>query len=99
MLVKNPKANHPLPINFGQHVVPYKDRSDACHMNTEPKLTASQIKQLANIVSEMLDKQSITREQVDDRCCLLFEDIAGLELLTDTEKQETIDEIWKYITD
>jgi len=68
-------------------------------MKTLPPLTAKQIKQLANIVWEISDGQSKTREQIDELCCSLLEDIAGLELLTDTEKQEITDEIWKYITD
>lgn len=80
-------------------VVTYKDRSETYSMNTLPPLTTEQIKQLASIVWEILDRQKTTRDQVDELCWSFFDDIAGLELLTDTKKQEITDEIWKYITD
>lgn len=80
-------------------VVPYKDRSETYPMNTLPLMTTEQIKQLASIVWEILDGQKTTRVQVDELCWSFFDDIAGLELVTDTQKQEITDEIWQYITD
>ena len=80
-------------------VVPYKDRSETYPMNTLPPMTTEQIKQLASIVWEILDEQKTTRVQVDELCWSFFDDIAGLELVTDTQKQEITDEIWQYITD
>ena len=68
-------------------------------MNTLPLMTTEQIKQLASIVWEILDGQKTTRVQVDELCWSFFDDIAGLELVTDTQKQEITDEIWQYITD
>ena len=80
-------------------VVPYRNRLETYSMNTLPTLTTEQIKQLASIVCEILDEQKTTRDQVDELCWSFFDDIAGLELLTDTKKQEITDEIWKHITD
>lgn len=68
-------------------------------MNTLPPMTTEQIKQLASIVWEILDGQKTTRVQVDELCWSFFDDIAGLELVTDTKKQEIADEIWQYIKD
>lgn len=68
-------------------------------MNTLPTMTTEQIKQLVSIVCEVLDGKKTTRDQVDELCWSFFDDIAGLELLTDTKKQEITDEIWKHITD
>jgi hypothetical protein len=78
-------------------VVPYRDRLETYSMNTLPTLTTKQIKQLASIVCEILDEQKTTRIQVDELCWCLFDDIAGLEHITDTKKQEITDEIWRYI--
>jgi len=65
-------------------------------MNDEYKLSQYQISELAKLVSELAD-QPFTIEQVSEICLSLFDDIAGLELLTPSEQQELIHDIWSGI--
>lgn len=65
-------------------------------MRDEIKLSKQQISELAKLVIEVAE-QPINIEQVSDICLAIFDDIAGLELLTASEQQELIHDIWSDI--
>ena len=66
-------------------------------MTTQNLLTSDQLIQLSELVLELLDNQPLSRELVDELSCMLLDDIAGCECATETEIQETTNEIWNII--
>lgn len=61
--------------------------------NTE--LSADQQKILVKIVSDQFG-HTLTREHFTDQVLLLFEDISGFEMISDSESQILINQLWSY---
>jgi len=66
-------------------------------MNTVKGLTKEQISAIAEIIIDDLDG-GCSKEAVTELVLTLFEDISGLELLTESEKEVLTNDIWKIIS-
>jgi len=51
---------------------------------------------LSEIILEQLDEK-LTYKQIAEAALMLFEDISGLECITESEQQELIHDIWADI--
>ena len=61
--------------------------------NTE--LSTDQVETLVNVISDQFG-HTLTREHFTDQALLLFEDISGFEMISDSDSQITIDQLWSY---
>ena len=58
-------------------------------------LSTEQLKTLVKIVSDQFG-HTLTREHFTDQVLLLFEDISGFEVISDSESQTIINQLWSY---
>ena len=61
--------------------------------NTE--LTADQQQTLVEIISDQFG-HGLSFEEFTDQVLLLFEDISGFEMISDSESQPIINQLWSY---
>ena len=58
-------------------------------------LSTEQLKTLVKIVSDQVG-HTLTREHFTDQVLLLFEDISGFEMISDSDSQTIINQLWSY---
>ena len=61
----------------------------------QTELSADQQKILVDIISDQFG-HTLTRETFTDQVLLLFEDISGFEMISDSESQSIINQLWSY---
>jgi len=66
-------------------------------MDNQNKLTKNQISALKEIITEQLSDK-VSYESVSEYALILLENIAGFEILTESEQQEIIHDIWTDIS-
>ena len=62
---------------------------------TNTELSINQQKTLVEIISDQFG-HTLTREHFTDQVLLLFEDISGFEMISDSDSQITINQLWSY---
>ena len=58
-------------------------------------LSIDQQKTLVEIISDQFG-HTLTREHFTDQVLLLFEDISGFEMISDSDSQTIINQMWSY---
>jgi len=61
----------------------------------QTRLSTDQQKTLVGIISDQFS-HTLTREHFTDQVLLLFEDISGFEMISDSETQTIINQLWSY---
>ena len=61
----------------------------------QTELSVDQQKTLVNIISDQ-SGHTLTRETFTDQVLLLFEDISGFEMISGSESQSVINQLWSY---
>jgi F0F1-type ATP synthase delta subunit len=64
-------------------------------ITSRTELSTDQQKRLVNIISDQFG-HTLTRETFTDQVLLLFEDISGFEMISDSESQTIINQLWSY---
>ena len=64
-------------------------------VTNQTELSIEQQITLVAIISEQFG-YTLTSENFTDQVLLLFEDIAGFEMINDSESQTTIHQLWSY---
>ena len=61
----------------------------------QTRLSTDQQKTLVEIISDQFG-HTLTREHFTDQALLLFEDISGFEMISDSDSQNIINQLWSY---
>jgi len=61
----------------------------------QTELSTDQQKTLVNFVSDQFGP-SLSFDEFTDQVLLLFEDISGFEMISDSESQTIINQLWSY---
>ena len=64
-------------------------------ITTKTKLSIDQQKTLVEIISDQFGPH-LTFDEFTDQVLHLFEDISGFEVITDSESQVLINQLWSY---
>ena len=64
-------------------------------ITTNAGLSTDQQKTLVEIISDQFGPR-LTFDEFTDQMFLLFEDISGFEVITDSESQTLINQLWSY---
>jgi hypothetical protein len=59
------------------------------------ELSVDQVKTLVNIISDQFGT-SLSIEDFADQVSMLFEDISGFEMISDSESRSIINQLWSY---
>jgi hypothetical protein len=64
-------------------------------ITTNTELSPDQQKTLVELISDQ-SGHNLSYDQFADQLLLVFEDISGFEMMTDSESQSLINQLWSY---
>ena len=64
-------------------------------ITTKTELSVDQQKTLVDIISDQFG-HGLSFNEFTDQALLLFEDISGFEMISDSESQSVINQLWSY---